>query len=97
MFFHRLSTANQQEIRELKREVKALVEHVDSLKSQNKRDLLEFAEMSEKSRRLYLRLTRRAKIDSETTSGEVEANGQTEQPATSAREVREQINRKLNL
>jgi len=95
--FNRKSTAFQQDLEKLDLKVEALERRIDRQLTQNKTDLLEFAELSEKTRRLYLRLTRRAKIESEQTSVEIDPNGQKAQPELSAREIRNEIEAKMGV
>jgi len=97
MFFNRKLTAFQERLEKLEGQVKDFGVQLDREKSDNARSLLEFAELSEKTRRLYLRLTRRAKIDSELTSDEVEPNGQNVQAPQTAREVRDAISQSLGV
>jgi len=95
MWFNRKSTANQQAIEAQQVRLEALDRKIDRQLATNKADLLEFAELAEKTRRLYLRLTRRAKVEQETTAVEPDANGQADQPALSPQEIRDQINAKI--
>lgn len=97
MWFHRKSTAFQQAIGSLETRLEAFERRLDNQLTQNRTDLLEFAELSEKTRRLYLRLTRRAKIDQDQSSNDVDPAGQIEQPQLSARDIRDQINAKLGV
>jgi len=97
MWFNRKSTAFQQAIEKIEVRLDAFERRLDRQLATNKADLLEFAELSEKTRRLYLRLTRRAKIASEATSNENEEIEQNAQPQPTAREVRDSINRNLGV
>jgi len=72
------------------------VRDFEAEKAANARNLLEYAELGEKMRRMYLRIARRAKIDSEQTSEDLQPENN-ETPEASAREVREQIESKLGL
>jgi len=95
--FNRKSTAFQQDLEKLERRIEACERTVDKQTSDNKRDLLEFADLSSKLRRLYLRLTRIAKIEQEPTSTEIEDNGQKVPDTTDARAIREAIERQIQV
>lgn len=94
MWFNKKPTGNQQAIEKLNSKVEALVEQIRRVETQNKADLLEFAEVSEKTRRLYLRLTRRAKVDSELTPEDEPAQND-QKSGMSNLEVREAIDRQF--
>jgi len=99
--FNRKSTAFQQGLEQVNIRLEAFEKKLDRQLASNKADLLEFAELSEKTRRLYLRLTRRAKIEQEATSKESEGvaqNGPTESgEGLSARDVRDKINQQMGI
>jgi len=70
---------------------------IEEEKTANRRYMLEFADLGEKMRRTYLRLSRIVKIDSETTSApETGAEGNGEQELD-PRSTRERINQELGL
>jgi len=89
MFFNRKSTAFQQAIDKLKERVDAHEDLIRKEQADNKRNLLEFADLSNKTRRLYLRLTRLTKIEQEQASEPEQENGLN--PAMDSRAVRESI------
>jgi len=94
IWFNRKSTAFQQRLEKLEKRQRAVEDRYDKQKSDNDRNLLEFADLSNKTRRLYLRLTRLTKIEQEESSDKVDDdNGAI--TATSSREIREQIERGL--
>lgn len=95
MWFHRKSTENQQAIKRLEHSVVTLSELIGKQLTENKANLLEFAELSEKTRRLYLRLTRRAKVDSELTSPDEPTAQNDQRPEMTNLEIREEIERKF--
>jgi len=88
-FFNRKSTAFQQALDRLKDRVDAQEERISKYKTDNKRELLEFADLSNKTRRLYLRLTRLTKIEEKETSEELKENGA--DPVGDARDIRDRI------
>ena len=93
MFFNRKSTDFAQEFHKVKLALNAFREDLKALKSDNSRQLLEFAELGEKMRRTYLRLSRIVKIDSQPSSEpETENNGDPEEKME-PRLIREQIER----
>jgi len=71
-------------------QLNSLQADVARIKSDNRRELLEYAELGEKMRRLYLRIARRAKVAEEQTSAN-EPTADNDQPEVSARETRELI------
>ncbi len=97
MFFNRKSTAFQEAIIKLENRLDRYEGRLDKQLTQNRTDLLEFAELAEKTRRLYLSLTRRAKIEQDKASAEIDPNGQVEQPKLSSRDIRDQINQTLGV
>lgn len=97
MFFNRKSTAFQQEIDSLEKRLKSCEDTIDRQLTQNKSDLLEFADLSSKMRRLYLRLVRISKIEPEESSEPLPDNHDEASPAESARAVRDEISRRLDI
>lgn len=100
-WFNRKSTAFQQALEDYSIQLENLEKKVDRQLASNKADLLEFAELSEKTRRLYLRLTRRAKIDQEAASskdavGELDNHENPAQELT-PREIRDRINSSMRI
>jgi len=94
MFFNRKSTEIAQALEPLKARIDSLERELEAEVSANRRNLLEYAELGEKMRRLYLRIARRAKIEGEETS----ADNHTEvaEPAPrSPLEIREAIEKGL--
>lgn len=69
---NRKSTAFQQDIIRLEGEVRSCLNDLEDVKRQMKRNSDEAADMYDKTRRLYYRLTRREKVDSQETSMEVQ-------------------------
>ena len=88
--FNRKSTDNQQEIHSLKIALEQLKTDVEREKSRNRQQLTEFADLGEKMRRLYLRLTRLQKIESEQSSVNEHA-AHNDHEELSPQEQREQI------
>jgi len=93
MFFNRKSTAFQQALDELRQRVDALEGKIEKEQTDNKRNLLEFADLSNKTRRLYLRLTRLTKIEEKEASDKVEPNGV--EPQADSRSIRDSIESRL--
>jgi len=93
MWFNRKSTDFSTALERLEHRLDVVIREQDAEKTANKRNLLEFAELGEKMRRVYLRIARRQKIESDETSP-VPENDQNEQPALSAREIRDAIESK---
>jgi len=90
MWFNKKSTGNAQAIYKLEMQLNSLKADVERIKSDNRRELLEYAELGEKMRRLYLRIARRAKVEEGQTSPP-EGTDNNDQEALSARETRELI------
>jgi len=91
--FNRKSTELQQDIHRLEVRLNSLEHKQDTEKSRNDRNLLEYAELGEKMRRLYLRIARRSKIEEEQTSEpEGAENGQSPR---SEREIRDEIEKRF--
>jgi len=95
MLFKRKLTEFAQEIHKLKLALNSLREEFKSQKSDNSRQLLEFAELGEKMRRTYLRLSRIVKIDSEQSSGKEILEGQETEEKRGPREIRDAIERTM--
>ncbi len=90
MFFNRKSTDFQQALATLKTRLESVERKFDAEVSDNRRNLLEYAELGEKMRRLYLRIARRAKIEGEATSADNHTETQEAAPL-SALEIRDAI------
>jgi len=95
MFFNRKSTTFQEIFARLKALEKKTETDLEALKSRNDRKLLEFAELGEKMRRTYLRLSRIVKIDSEQSSGKEILEGQETEEKRGPREIRDAIERTM--
>jgi len=93
MWFNRNSTENQQALETLKARLDAVERELAAEKSANNRNLLEYAELGEKMRRLYLRIARRAKIELEESSEPESTPEENSEP--SPLEIREAIERKM--
>jgi len=90
MWFNRKSTDFQQAFAQVEKRLNAVERELQAAKSDNDRQLLEFAELAEKMRRTYLRLSRIVKVDSEPSSSDSEI-AQNEQDPLSPRETRDAI------
>lgn len=88
--FNRKPRVNPQDFHKLLTRVEALEKEFDREKSANRRNLLEYADLGEKMRRVYLRIARLKKIESEESSTQNPPNGQEGQPQD-ARAVRTAI------
>jgi len=95
--FNRKSTAFAQALHRLEERVKTLGTRLQEEKTDNRRNVLEFAELAEKMRRTYLRLSRIVKVDSPPTSLDESDNSQPEPELSDPQEIRDRINRNLNL
>lgn len=94
MWFNRKSTRNQQAIEKLNKRLDAALETIRKQKTDNESDILEFANMYSKTRRLYLRLVRIAKVDSELTPEDEPTDQNVHPSQMSNLEIREEIERK---
>jgi len=93
--FNRKSTAFKEQLAQLTRRVDRFESRLKETLSDNNRKYLEFAELGEKMRRTYLRLSRIVKIDSEQSSApDVENNGESEKNID-PREIRDAIERSM--
>jgi len=90
VWFNRKSTEDSQLLHRIEKRLDAVVSAFEEEKSANRRNLLEYAELGEKMRRLYLRIARRAKIETEQSSEDPESQPNSERP-TSAKEIRQSI------
>jgi len=97
ILFNRKSTAFQQALEKLEKRLDTIEIENKEDKSANARNLLEFADLGEKMRRTYLRLSRIVKIDSEQPSGEETPLENGEQKKASPREIRDAINQTIGL
>jgi len=95
MWFNRKLTGFQQALEKVEKRLNALIINQQEEKSANDRNLLEFAELGEKMRRTYLRLSRIVKVDSEPSSPEMEPEDNGD-PGADARETRDRISQSLN-
>jgi len=68
MFFNSKQTDTADTLRALKARIEDVERDLAAEKTANGRNLLEYAELGEKMRRLYLRIARRAKIELEESS-----------------------------
>ena len=68
MWFNRKSTGFTQRLERLENRLSDCQDKLSEECSLNRRNLLEYAELGEKMRRLYLRIARRAKIEQEQSS-----------------------------
>ena len=94
MWFNRKSTGNSQLLHSLEKRLGTCEHNLELEKASNHQKLLEYADLAEKMRRLYLRIARRAKIESEQTSGD-SAHPENHQPELSAREIRASIENQM--
>lgn len=93
MWFNKKLTAFQQSLERLKARVDDQEDRISKELTDNKRNLLEFADLSNKTRRLYLRLTRLTKIDKEESS---DVPGASEpESGLDARGIRDSIEAKM--
>jgi len=94
VWFNRKSRGNSQLLHSLEKRLDRCEHNLELEKAANDQKLLEYADLGEKMRRLYLRIARRAKIEQETTSEEapVQENSNEE---ISARKIRELIETKM--
>jgi len=90
MWFNRKPTDYSQLLHTLKLRVDKCEHDHELEKVANDRKLLEYADLAEKMRRLYLRIARRAKIEEEQTSEEVTAP-ENSNPVDSAQKIRDSI------
>jgi len=72
-WFNRKSTDNSELLHRLEKRLDTCEHNLQLEKAANDQKLLEYADLAEKMRRLYLRIARRAKIEEEQTSEEVKA------------------------
>jgi len=93
-FFNRKSTVFEQVLHKLEMRVNALRSELEEEKSRNNRNLLEYAELGEKMRRLYLRIARRQKIEEGATS-EKEPVEQNEHKEETPLQIRQKIESSL--
>jgi len=75
----------------------ALQTKLEEQESTNRRNVLEFAELGEKMRRTYLRLSRIVKIDSQQSSEPENENHQETEETLSPKDIRERINREIGI
>jgi len=94
MWFNRKSTDNSQLLHSLEKRVDRCEHDLELEKAANSQKLLEYADLGEKMRRLYLRIARRAKIEQETTSEET-STPENSNEELSARKIRELIESKM--
>ena len=94
MWFNRKPTDNSQLLHILEKRLDSCEHNLELEKSRNSQKLLEYAELGEKMRRLYLRIARRAKIEEEQTSVAEESPENTNQELSS-RKIRELIESNL--
>ncbi len=97
IFFNRKLTAFQQALHMLKERLSHLESRIEQQLSDNRRNLLEFAELSEKMRRTYLRLSRIVKVDSPPSSEEETESSADPEENSDPRAIRDAINKQLNL
>jgi len=90
MWFNRKSTSNSQLLHSLEKRLDTCEHNLDLEKSRNSQNLLEYADLAEKMRRLYLRIARRAKIEEEASSDD-SPQAQVPNEELSARKIRELI------
>jgi len=95
--FNRKSTEFTQLLHKLEERLSTLERERGAEKSRNDRNLLEFAELGEKMRRTYLRLSRIVKIDSEASSADEPIAQNEHEPESDPRSVREAIESQMNL
>jgi len=96
VWFNRKSTEDSQALHRLEDRVNSLISALDEEKSANRRNLLEYAELGEKMRRLYLRIARRAKIETEQSSADPEVEQNSERLPT-AKEIRTAIENSIGM
>jgi len=94
MFFNRKSTGLEERLLKVEARLSNCQDKLDEEISHNRRNLLEYAELGEKMRRLYLRIARRAKIEGEETSADNHTEVQEPKPMTPL-EIREAIEKGL--
>jgi len=90
MWFNRKSTGYAQRLDRLESRLSDCQDKLDEECSLNRRNLLEYAELGEKMRRLYLRIARRAKIEQEETSAP-ESHPENSNEELDPRKIRERI------
>jgi len=90
MWFNRKSTDNSQLFHSLEKRLDTCEHNLNLEKAANDQKLLEYADLAEKMRRLYLRIARRAKIEEEQTSDET-SHPENSNKELSAREIRQAI------
>lgn len=95
MFFNKKLTAFQQAIDKLNDRVDAQEQRIRNEQTDNKRNLLEFADLSNKTRRLYLRLTRLTKIEQEKASDDSVENGDIS--GSDTRAIRDSIEARMKM
>jgi len=96
MWFNRKLTAFQHSLDVLEARLNNYRDDLKSEKSNNRRNLLEYAELGEKMRRLYLRIARRAKIETEESSVDPETESNSGRVPTS-KEIRESIENRIGM
>jgi len=94
MWFNRKSTDNSQLLHSLEKRLDSCEHNHELEKAANHQKLLEYADLAEKMRRLYLRIARRAKIEEEQTS-EPTSHPENSNEEISARKIREMIESKM--
>jgi len=94
MWFNRKPTEDSQLLHTLEKRLDSCEHNLELEKSRNSQNLLEYAELGEKMRRLYLRIARRAKIEEEQTSVD-SPTPENENEGLSARKIRELIESKM--
>jgi len=94
MWFNRKSTSNSQLLHSLEKRLDTCEHNLELEKAANSQKLLEYADLAEKMRRLYLRIARRAKIEEEASSVE-ESQPENSNQELSARKIRELIESKM--
>lgn len=90
MWFNRKSTDIQQALHSLEKRLDKCEHNLELEKAANAQKLLEYADLGEKMRRLYLRIARRAKIELEQTS-EPESPAENDEKDIDPRKIRELI------
>jgi len=90
VWFNRKSTDNSQLLHILEKRLDSCEHNLELEKSRNTQNLLEYADLAEKMRRLYLRIARRAKIEGEQTSTE-ESHPENSNQEVDPRKIRELI------
>jgi len=94
MWFNRKSTDYTQLFHKLERRLETCEHNLHLEKAANDQKLLEYADLAEKMRRLYLRIARRAKIEEEQTS-EDSSHPENENKELDPREVRQAIENQM--